>query len=292
MTDCVLNTISNLVPNKIVTFRNKDALWMTPEIKRIILEKAKIHRRYVKNGRNDADYQSLREITHRCKSAVKEAKYNYYARLGNTLNDPNIGPKKYWYTLIQLLHNRNMPKIPPIRNDRNELVSDVSSKANIFNNFFAKQCSLLDSGSILPPEALRTEQRLDQVIFDDAKILALIRKLDANKAHGWDDVSIRMVKICEESLVRPLMNIFTLSLESGTFPSDWKKANVIPVYKKGDKAIVKNYRPVSLLPTFSKIKIKSVFMIHSTCTLKTSTYSHRLNLAFERGILVYLSCYL
>ena len=62
-------------------------LWMTPEIKRMILENAKIYRRYVKHGRSFADYQILSDITSRWKSAIKEAKSNYFSRLGDSLNN-------------------------------------------------------------------------------------------------------------------------------------------------------------------------------------------------------------
>ena len=57
-----------------------------------------------------------------------------------------------------------------------------------------------------------------------------------------------MVKICDDSICKPLKLIFQSCLESGKFPSEWKKANVVPIHKKGDKQIVKNYRPISLLP--------------------------------------------
>ena len=65
-------------------------------------------------------------------------------------------------------------------------------------------------------------------IFDEVKLLALIRNLD----HRWDDISIRMIKICGETLVKALMNIFRLSLNSGIYPLDWKKEYVVPIYKK------------------------------------------------------------
>ena len=67
LTECVLNFFYNFVPNKVITIRSKDTLWMTPEIKRMILEKAKIYRRYVKHGRSIADDRILRDITSRCK---------------------------------------------------------------------------------------------------------------------------------------------------------------------------------------------------------------------------------
>ena len=89
--------------------------------------------------------------------------------------------------------------------------------------------------------------------------MAFIRALNINKAHGWDDISIRMIKLCDESLLKPLMNIFQFSLATGKFPNDWKKGNIVPIHKKGDKSIVKNYRPVSLLPIFSKLFEKCIY---------------------------------
>ena len=139
----------NFVPNKVITIRSKDTSWMTPEIKRMILEKVKIYRCYVKHGQSIADNQNLRDITSRCKSAIKEAKSNYFSRLGESLNDPAITPKKYWSILHRFLHKRKIPKIPPIRHN-NTFLTDTLVKANTFNSFFAKQCSLIETGSELP----------------------------------------------------------------------------------------------------------------------------------------------
>ena len=149
LTDCVLNVFQNFVPNMVITVRNKDALWMTPEIKKMILEKAKIYRRYVKHGRNAVDYLNLRDITARCRTLIKKAKDGYFSRLGNTLNNPDIGPKKYWSILHCFLNKRKTPKIPPIRHN-NAIVTNITEKANIFNIFFARQCSLLETNSVLP----------------------------------------------------------------------------------------------------------------------------------------------
>ena len=93
LTECVLNVFYNFVSNKIITIRSKDTLWMTPEIKRMVLEKAKIYQRNVKHGRSIADYEILRDITSTCKSAIKETKSNYFSRLEESLNDPTIIPK-------------------------------------------------------------------------------------------------------------------------------------------------------------------------------------------------------
>ena len=65
LTVCVLNVFYNFVPSKVIIIRSKDTLWMTPEIKRMILGKVKIYRRYVKHSRSIADYQILRDIISR-----------------------------------------------------------------------------------------------------------------------------------------------------------------------------------------------------------------------------------
>ena len=68
-----------------------------------------------------------------------------------------------------------------------------------------------------------------------------------------------MIKICDESLLRPLSIIFRNSLKYSIYPSTWKKTNVIPVHKKDDKQCVNNYRPVSLLPVIGKNFEKLIF---------------------------------
>ena len=117
LTECVLNVFYNFVPNKVITIRSKDTLWMTPEIKRMIHEKAKIYLRYVKHGQNIADNQILRDIIRRCKRAIKEGKSNYFSRLRESLNGPAITPKKYWPTLPRFLHKRKIPKNSPNRHN-------------------------------------------------------------------------------------------------------------------------------------------------------------------------------
>ena len=99
----------------------------------------------------------------------------------------------------------------------------------------------------------KTHESQSTINFSTDDILKIIRNLDPNKAHRHDMISIRMIKICDTSICRPLKLIFQACLESGKFPNEWKKANVVPVHKKGDKQILKNYRPISLLPIAGKI---------------------------------------
>ena len=63
-------------------------------------------------------------------------------------------------------------------------------------------------------------------------MLKTIQSLDSEKAHGHNRISIQMLKICRLSTCKPLQIIFKSYLESGIFPPEWKKANIVPVHKK------------------------------------------------------------
>ena len=83
--------------------------------------------------------------------------------------------------------------------------------------------------------------------------------MNPNKAHGHDEITIHMIKMCASSTAKPLAILFRNCLESEFFPKEWKKANIVPIHKKHDKKFIKNYRPVSLLPICSKIFEKVIF---------------------------------
>ena len=78
------------------------------------------------------------------------------------------------------------------------------------------------------------------ITFTCDYIATLIKNLDPNKAHGYDMISIRMLKLCGKSICKPLDLIFQSCIKQGRFPTEWKKANVVPVQSKGDKQILKN----------------------------------------------------
>ena len=95
----------------------------------------------------------------------------------------------------------------------------------------------------------KTHESLTAIDFSNNDILKIIRNLDPNKAHGHDMISIRMVKICDDFICKPLKLMFQSCSESDKFTSKWKKAIVVPIHKRGDKQILKNCRPISLLIT-------------------------------------------
>ena len=106
----------------------------------------------------------------------------------------------------------------------------------------------MNNSNVLPNNlAELTNESLDTVNFSSDDISKIINNLDPNKAHGHDMLSIRMLKLCWNSICKPLSIIFNDSLKEGKFPFDWKKTHVVPVHNKGDKQCLNN---IDLFPYF------------------------------------------
>ena len=136
---------------------------------------------------------------------VENAKEAYLKSLGNKLEKPQTGIKAYWAALKKLLGGDKAPTIPPL-NINNIFITDAGEKCTIFNNFFGKQCTLMNTDSTLPCQDYITNAVITDVGVDDIeqKIIGMIQHLNVNKAHGHDGISIRMLKICCGSISKPL----------------------------------------------------------------------------------------
>ena len=132
-------------------------------------------------------------------------------------------------------------------------------KAKHFIDFFSLQCKLVVNNSVVLPFNFLTEKRFDHITIHDDKLLSLIRNLNPNKATGTDGISGQILLLCDNSVVLPLKLIFQNILVTSIYPDMWKLANVTPIYKKGDKQLVTNYRPISLLPICGKPFEKIIF---------------------------------
>ena len=138
--------------------------------------------------------------------------------MASKLNSIQQSSKAYWSLLKSFLNNKKNPIIPPILHN-NALATDFKKKAELFNSYFANQCTLIKSNSTLPVNVqYLTEKRLSSFDFSEDDIMKVIQKLDPNKAHGQDNISIRMIKICGKSICIPLCKIFEECLRTGTFP--------------------------------------------------------------------------
>ena len=144
-------------------------------------------------------------------------------------------------------------------------MTDSPTISNQFNNFFVnigpKLASTINNNGKHYYEYLHDSKSnsmfMKPIVEND--IFKIIAKLNDNKSAGPDNIGNYIIKrVCNE-IIKPLTNIFNLSITSGVVPEKTKMAKVIPVYKKADAKVFSNYRPVSLLSCFSKILERLVF---------------------------------
>ena len=91
------------------------------------------------------------------------------------------------------------------------------------------------------------------------KVATEISQLDGNTSGGYDEISPKVVKAVSKHIVKPLMHIYNQSFVTGIVPSELKKAVVTPMFKSNDKESFSHYRPISVLPCFSKILEKLMY---------------------------------
>ena len=143
--------------------------------------------------------------------------------------------KIYWSNLKSFYNDRKVLLIPPLLID-DKFVTDILTKINFFNKFFSDQFQPLNNASDLPKNQIFfTQSRLGPLEFNEGEILQIIRALNINKVYGHDDISIRMIKICERSLLKPLIVLSRKSIKSFCYRNNWRKSNIIPFQKNKTK---------------------------------------------------------
>ena len=126
---------------------------------------------------------------------------------------------------------QKIPMIPLFVN--NSFETDFLKKANIFNNHFENQCTVLNNDSVLPEFTFASDCRINDFLIQHDNVIKIIRDLNPAKAHGYDGISIRMIKMCAESIVVPLTIIFNKALTTSVYyPDIWKRGNVVPQKRK------------------------------------------------------------
>ena len=124
-----------------------------------------------------------------------------YERLLNKLSNPKTAPKTF-------ANGSKIPLIPPLLVG-NQPISDFMVKANLFNDYFSKECIIIDKNISIPANiSFETEESFSTFEIYSGDIVKIIRSLDPNKAHGRDEISICMIKIRTSSISKPLAILF------------------------------------------------------------------------------------
>ena len=224
----IYEIMSKCLPNCVIKCDEKDPPWITQELK------TAIKRKHVNRGRRPEDWAKVKEVRNSTSKMITDAKQKYHITLGRKLTVNSQDIEVHWSVLKKLSNKKKIMNIPPLL-ENGLFVTNIETKATILNDYFVAQCSVISTGTTLPTFLPRHNQLLHGLPIDRGKVRKLIRSLDSKKAHGCDEISIMMIKICDSLIVEPLCLIFEKCLATGVYPSIWKKANIIPVHKKKNR---------------------------------------------------------
>ena len=110
----------------------------------------------------------------------------------------------YWFIIKSCYNSRKIPIIPPLSLNW-KFITNFKEKANLFNKYFSSQCNPLPNDSKLSEnQTYIAETKVSSFDVEDEDIYKIIKTLDINKANGHNEVSIRMLKMCDKNIVKPL----------------------------------------------------------------------------------------
>ena len=244
-----------------VNSKNQLSPWITRGIIKSSKRKQKLYEKFLKN-RNSANKENYKTSTHLFESIKQKSKKNYH----NILNTYKSDMKRTWATMKEIIGSKrssgaSFPKRLVVNNFE---IFDQMTIAENFNNFFSeigpKLASKIPDSIISFEHFLQGDyQILEEKPVTDDELNEAIKTLKSKKSSGYDEISSDVIKHISPLIFDPLKYIFNLSLEKGIFPDQLKIAKVTPLFKKGDNASMDNYRPISVLPCFSKILERIIF---------------------------------
>ena len=181
--------------------------------------------------------------------------HKFYEYLRGLIGNLRSNPKRFW-TFLKSVKGKH-GSIPLLMDGDRKVTADVD-KAELLNRTFAgrftrRQATRFPAAPDYPLNPFQT------FALRPGSVRAILDSISPYKACGPDGVSARVIRECSAEISVPLTIICQLSVDQGVFPKSWKRANVVPIFKKGLRRLPSNYRSVSLLPLFSKVLERVVY---------------------------------
>ena len=201
---------------------------------------------------------------------IKQKRKDFIVKLGIMVKE---NPKRFWSYVKSKTGTRSIPNVLKWENVE---AKSSTEQAKLFNDYFYSVFPKCNTQPVIHRQS-ESENNviLDNITVVEDVVLKHLRELNTNKATGPDNISPLFLKECRNELCASLCLLFNRSFSEGNFPSEWKKANVIPVHKSNDKHDVKNYRPVSLLSVISKIAERCMYnSVYSAIGKNLSSIQH------------------
>ena len=257
-------TVNKHAPKIRKRITGKPAPWLTAELKAQMNERDKLLRSSRKSKKPDRinQYKQKRNLV---KNLIRKAKADYTKQC---LRENSDSPDRFWKILKNIFpspkQKTNMSKFIEVDGVKTDNGSKIAAS---FSNFFKNAAITVKRKAIFltdfcwrKPIIKRTfcRYRFNFGYVSRVEIEKYLRSLKRKKSAGPDDIPPGMLKDASKAIAAPLAKIVNLSLQTSTFPTEWKSANVTPVFKSGNPHRIENYRPICLLPILSKIAEKAV----------------------------------
>ena len=248
-------------PRKLKRISKKRAPWITKGLLNKIHRRDLIKKKAISSNDHEM-WEQFKCARNQANNAIKQAKKRYFS---DNLKVSKGNPRKTW-NLINELTSRNTSKstnILEIQVD-NRTISSPGDMAEAFNDHFT------NIGQVLAQEVPSAEVNPEFYLSHTDKafhlktpsldvVFNLLRNIDEKKATGLDMIPSKLLKMAASIVTPSLTAIFTKSIITGIYPTEWKMARVTPVFKKGEKSDLNNYRPISVIPVVSKVFEKIVY---------------------------------
>ena len=229
--------------------------WLTSGLRKSISIKNKL---YIKSVKIPTDYNVMKYKVYKFKlnKLLNCCERKHYEQLlVRYQNDLS----RSWGVIKDIINkNKKNTSLPPEFDIQGQKISDKQAIASAFNRFYLNVGESLASNSpvhnISPLSYMKN--RNPNSMFLESVVEPEIEKIIVNlkiSSPGWDNIPAKIIKSCYGYLLTPLCYTFNLSLTQGVFPHELKRARVVPIHKGNSVSEVGNYRPVSVLPIFSKI---------------------------------------
>jgi len=257
--------------------------WITPALIKSINTKCKLHKKWIKT-RKRLDETKYKKYTNLLGKLLRIAKNQYYSKLFDA-KIQNI--KNIWKNVNALINknssnNSNINKI--IRNGLT--INNSSDIANSFNDYFCDIGNNLHSQSLNNNTTNRSSSsyknyfgpsRSNSFFCSDitlSELLATVNNLKQSSSCVGSFMSSSLLKNCIDHIAEPLLFIFNLSFDKGVFPEQLKLSRVIPIFKKGSKMNMSNFRPISITNPLGKVLEK---LMHTRMT----SYLEKFNILYD-----------
>ena len=259
----ILSMKDHYIPSKTnhhVPKGKKKPLWMNSRALSFVKAKGTAFKKYLET-KDGMDYTSYCIARNKARRATRQAMKQFEKQIAK---EAKLNPKAFHKFINSKIKVKS--GISELEYDGKLAVSD-EEKTEALNTFFTGVFTKEDLNNIPDIEPALVNNYLDQIFIKKEDITKKLKALNSSKSQGPDGIHPRLIKETAETIVTPLYIIFNQSITSGIVPSEWKKGNITPIFKKGSKKSVGNYRPVSLTSVCCKIMeslVRSQLLEHLT----------------------------